>query len=118
MTRKEYLLELRKCSIKIEVASKVESVYGRSLPEEIKKMVSYSEDSIFFDDDYRTLSISEIIDAETDLHIDFAKRGLIPVIDCGENDFIVFNFESESWSKFNIVDESAFKKRDSLSDLL
>lgn len=118
MNRKEYLNEISKCSINAAVVSKVEKVYGFSLPTEIKQVVSYSEESIFFDDKYRTLSISEIIDADSDLHVDFTKRGMIPIIDCGENDFIIFSFESDIWFKFNIVDESIFKKRHSLSELL
>ena len=41
----------------------------------------------------------------------------IPLIDCGENDFIVYHFVDKIWSKFNIIDETVFKKN-SLKELL
>ena len=118
MTRKDYLVELGKCDINATAVSKVEATYGYELPEEIKQIVSYSAESIFFDDDYRALSFSEIMDATNDLHIDFVKCACIPVIDCGENDFIVYHFDTKTWTKFNIIDESVFKKRNSLFELL
>ena len=64
------------------------------------------------------LSYAEIVDAEKQLHVAFKDKGMIPLIDCGENDFIVYHFEKEIWSKFNIVDETVFAKRNSVEDIL
>lgn len=118
MTRKEYLNKLEKVSINVEIVNCVEAVYGHTLPTVIKQMLSFSKESVFFDDEFRTLSLSEILDAQADLHVDFKALGLIPVIDCGENDFIVYYFNDDSWSKYNIIDELSFKKRALLKDLL
>ena len=43
---------------------------------------------------------------------------MIPLADCGENDFIVYHFTDGSWSKFNIIDETEFKKRNALDEIL
>lgn len=118
MTKKEYLNSIANCKVINEKVAKIEKVYMNKIPEIIKKLISYSEQSIFFDDGYRSLSFSEIIDAEEDLHVDFVKQGIIPIIDCGENDFIVYHFNGNNWSLFNIVDECAFKERASLDELL
>lgn len=117
MTRKEYLQEIGKCKMNIVRVNEVEKAYGKELPEVIKRMVSYSEDSVFFDDDWRALSFSEIMEAEQDLHVDFARLEIIPIADCGENDFVVYHFAEKIWSKFNIVDETIFKKKSSLEEL-
>lgn len=118
MTKKEYLLLLEKGSINSSRIQEVQKIYKNELPEIIKKIVSYSENSIFFDDGYRVLSFQEIIDAEHDLHIGFAEMNIIPIMDCGENDFIVYHLKSNMWSKFNIIDESVFKKKTELNELL
>ena len=118
MTRKEYIVAIGKCNIASDAIPKIESVYGCSLAASIKRMLSYSEESVFFDDDFRTLSAAEILDAEKDLHVDFSSLQLIPVIDCGENDFIVYHAAEGNWSKFNIIEECVFKKRATLDELL
>ena len=118
MNRKEFLHIIEKSKIEEETVSKIENQYRHQVPQVIKEIVSYSQDSVFFEDGYRTLSVSEILEASTDLHIDFVNQGMIPIIDCGENDFIVYHFEESLWSKFNIIDECTFKKRTSLTDLL
>lgn len=118
MTRKEYIVAISKCSIASAVISKIEAVYECALPASIKRMLSYSEESVFFDDDFRTLSAAEILDAEKDLHVDFRSLHMIPVIDCGENDFIVYHTVDGNWSKFNIIEECVFKKRATLDELL
>ena len=49
---------------------------------------------------------------------DFDAKKILPLIDCGDNDFIVFHIGTNKWSRFNIVDECIFKERDSLEDVL
>ena len=118
MTRKEYLIQLKSASLDAKVVKQVENVYGCALPEVVKQILSFSKESVFFDDEWRALSPAEVIDAQEDLHIDFKAAGLIPLFDCGENDFIVYHISEDSLSKYNIVDEIVFKKRPRLEDLL
>ena len=117
MTIKDYLAEVIKCEVIDAKVAEIKKVYNKELPDIIKQIVSYSEESVFFDNEWRTLSFSEIVEAEKDLHVDFVKLGIIPVIDCGENDFIVYHFDDGVWSKFNIIDECSFKKKEELSGL-
>ncbi|MCD7855345.1 MAG: hypothetical protein LUG66_06995 [Clostridiales bacterium] len=118
MTKKEYLKEIGKCKISTERVRKLEDIYEYKICETIKQIISYSDKSVFFDDGSRILSFSEIAEAENDLHVDFIKLKIIPVVDCGENDFIVYHFDSNSWSLFNIIDECTFKERASIDKLL
>ena len=68
---------------------------------------------MFFDDDWRTLSVNEILDASKDLHVDFEKQLLLPIVDVGDNDFIVYHAEDGTWSKFNIIEGCHFKVKKS-----
>lgn len=87
------------------------------MPEIVKKIISSVDDTIFLEEDWRILSLSEIEDAEKDLHIEFGEKGILPLVDCGENDFIVYHFQDEIWSKFNIVDEVIFQKKNTIEEL-
>lgn len=118
MTRKEYLRHLTSVKIDVKRVNKVASEYGTELPEIIGKIVSDAKETIFFDDEYRVLSLDEIVEAENDLHVKFKEKGILPLVDCGENDFIVFHFNDDFWSKFNINDETVFQKRDRLEELM
>lgn len=118
MDKKEYLKEVESASINEKRVEKIEKLYNADLPETLKKIVSTAKETIFFDDGTRILSYDEIVDAEEDLHVAFKEKGIIPIADCGENDFIVYHFHDTIWSKFNIVDESVFKKKKNISDLL
>ena len=111
------LIELASGRLYVEPSDR--RVLNAELPVKVKcLMFEYSETSIFFDDGYRTLSVAEILEAEHDLHVDFISQHMIPVIDCGENDFVVYLFCDKVWSKFNIVDECFFKRRTSMRDLM
>ena len=96
----------------------LERQYGFPFPEIVAKVISRAAESIFFDDDGTILSFDEMVDAEADLHVSFSKLGLFSRADTGENDFIVYHAEDGSYSLFNIVDECAFRKRDSLDAML
>ena len=82
------------------------------------KLSQRAGESVFLDGGVRILSFDEIVAAKKDLHIEFKAKGMIPIVDCGENDFIVYHFNDNIWSKFNIVDESVFKKKKSIEELL
>lgn len=118
MTKKDFLSEIATCNVDQERVSKIEKVYNNTLPGTVKLLISFSEESVFFDDGCRTLSFSEIVDAEKDLHVNFVKLGILPLFDCNENDFIVYHFDEKNWSKYNIVDECSFKEKDTLDELL
>lgn len=118
MDKKEYFAKLELVSIDDKKMKTISELYSANLPEVLQKIISYAKDPIFFDDGIRILSYDEMIDAEEDLHIDFKRKGIIPVADCGENDFIVYHYNDSLWSKYNIIDESVFKKRRTIEELL
>ena len=118
MTKKEYIDQLNSTNIDQNKVNKLEALFGLKLPERVKKMMSVNDSAEFFDDGTRMLSYQEVVDAEQDLHVDFKALGIIPVAECGENDFIVFNAKDNIWSKFNIVDEIEFKKKKAFEELL
>lgn len=101
-----------------EKLKRIAELYSHQLPEIVIDLLSKDEKGYFLENDNRVLSCDEIIDAEKDLQVDFVKKGIIPIIDCGDNDFIVFILQTNKWAMYNIVDEVLFKKRDSLEDLI
>ena len=118
MTGKEYLRSLVNVKKDKKKAKKISDIYTNNLPDIIMKIVSNGEKTIFLDNGIRALSYDEIVDAERDLHVEFGNNGMIPLFDCGENDFIVYHFSNDKWSKFNIVDKVVFKTREKLEDLV
>lgn len=118
MKKNEYLSSLESVAIDAKKIEKIQKAYNVDLPEVIQKMITLANETLFFDDGTRVLSFEEIVDAEKDLHVAFKEKGIIPLVDCGENDFIVYHFGDRVWSKFNIVDETIFKKKNNLEELL
>ena len=117
MTKQDFLNKVMNSIVCAEKVSAIQTIYKNYFPDILAKLISFSDESVFFDDEWRSLSFDEIRDAEQDLHVSFSEKGLIPVLDCGENNFIVFQFSDSSWAKFNIIDEVLFKKKDKLSEL-
>lgn len=118
MTSKEYIMLLNEHKNDSITVKKIEKKYGTTLPNIIKRIISCSDETVFLDNDYRILSVNEVENAENDLHVNFKEKGIIPIVDCGDNDFIVYHFNDDFWSKFNIIDEIIFKKKESFEDML
>lgn len=116
MTGKEFILQLINESADKDVIKEIEAKYGMKLPMIVQKIVSYSHESIFFENGGRTLSTNEVLEASEDLHVDFSALKILPLFDTGDNDFIVYCIESDSWAKFNIIDECFFKQKKSLEE--
>ena len=119
MTKQEYLRSTNRFAIDQNKLQTIYAIYAGRFPEALERIISGSNESVFFDDDdMRILSFAEMVDAEQDLHIDFKSKKLMPIADCGDNDFIVYDYANNVWAKFNIVDETIFMKRAELGELL
>lgn len=116
MTGKEFLLQLNNHPINMDAIKEIEAKYRLHMPLLIQKIISISQESLFFDNTWRTLSFKEILDAPEDLHVDFVELKILPLFDTGDNDFIVYRFDDHVWSKFNIIDECFFKNKNLLED--
>ncbi len=118
MTSKQYVLEVIGTKDNKDRIEKLEGIYKTSFPDILRNIISAADESQFFDNDTRMLSFDEMVDAENDLHVEFSKLRIFPIMDCGENDFIVYHIDTKNWSMFNINDEISFKNRDLLEELL
>ena len=105
-------------SINLQFIEQIEQLYEVELSDSIKKTLSVKPEGEFIesDDILRLLSHEEILDASQDLSVDFIKMKLIPILDTGDNDYIVFDLEGGFWYKFNIVDAVKYKQRQSLTE--
>lgn len=119
MTIKEYLDKIKDLKIDEIKVNLIEKKYSDDLPKNVKRLISNCDKTIFFDSDdiLRLLSFPEIMNAEKDLHVGFNSRSIIPLFDCGDNDFIVYNYKEANWAKFNIVDEVVFKTKCNLEEM-
>ena len=106
---KEFIEKVKNNVIDLQRVEQIENVYKVSLPELAKHIISFKEKDIFFDD-YRILSYEEILAANEELHVPFTEERIIPFIDCMDNDFIVYDIDNKSWTKYNIVEKIKFGK--------
>ncbi|MDR1916116.1 MAG: SMI1/KNR4 family protein [Synergistaceae bacterium] len=99
---------------------KIEEKYSAKLPLEAIKILSVSDESTSLNDKsiFRILSLGEILDASDDMAVDFISKGLIPIIDVGDNDYISLDYNNQKWCLFNIADEIIFDTKDSVEDFV
>lgn len=117
MTVSMYMEKVSATNIDSELVEKISEEYDVKLPELVEKLISVSGKGAFVDG-YRFLSFSEILYAEEDWGISLKKKKIIPIVDCSDNDFIVYNACEKEWQMYNIVDEISFRHTDEFTDLL
>ena len=120
MKLKDELSDLVKIKIDTDFVNRLEKAYRVSLPIEVKRLVSLSKETVSYDDFplLRGLSHAEISDASSDMAVDFIGKGILPLFDTGENDYIVYDIIEKTWCKFNTVDDVKFSKSKTISALL
>lgn len=118
MTVQEYIKYVSSKETDKNKVMSIERIYKAVLPEKVQLIISNNDETVFFDNGIRILSFSEVVNAEEELHVDFKKYGIIPLFDCKDNDFIVYHYNEDIWSKFNIIDEVSFKNKDDFIELL
>ena len=117
MTMTECLVQINNIEIDSKVHRTLSETYSSTFPSIVERIVTFFQTGGFVCD-YRFLSLDEIEHADEDLHVDFINRKILPLIDCFDNDFIVYDFHGKKWMKFNIIELVAFNVKDSLEELL
>lgn len=117
MNRNDYLRELPNRKIDELKVKQIEELYECTVSEEVKRIISNCDKTIFLDDDYRVLSFEEILEAPETLCELFVENKMIPLFDCMDNDFIVYKADSHKWLMFNTEDEMDFDEAEYLADL-
>ena len=119
MKIKDFLADIKKVKVDENIKNSMFEVYGEYVPEEILAILSYtSKPELFDDNESRTLSLREILQAEKLFKIPFASAKYVPIIDKGNNDFIIYNGEKKKWSMYNILEESVFDESDIIDNLI
>ncbi len=116
MTFKEYMSSIAGNNIDTAYMESLKSKYCDNLPEAILEIFSNAENTVFLKNSRRVLSYDEVMNASEELHVGFKEMGLIPIVDCGENNFIVYQFKEHSYAMFNITDETLFMIKSSLDE--
>lgn len=116
MTIHEYIDKIQQLERHVALINDIEDRYQMSLPEVLKDIISNSREPVFLEDDVRILSISEILNANKTLSVDFIALGMIPFADCYDNDFAVYCRDGK-WAIFNIIDECKFDETDDILNL-
>lgn len=119
MKLKDKLINIVNVQIDTGFVAQLERAYG-VLPIEVKRLVSLNKETISYDDFslLRSLSHAEITDASSDMAVDFIGKGLLPLFDVGDNDYIVYDVAEKTWCRFNIVDEVKFSISKTITELL
>lgn len=118
MDIKVYLETINNIEINIEIVKSVEDRYKTSLPEGVKKIISVVLDDYFISDKCRVLSVKEILMSEEFTGVDFTSLNMIPLIDCKDDDYIVYDFTVKKYVMYNTFDEVGFREADSFVELL
>ena len=118
MTYKEYLQAAEKWDINQALVSRVEQAYTMELPKILQQIVSHADDPVFFDDGTHVFSYSEILDAENTLDVAFREKGLIPIVDYYDGNYVVYNCNGHDWAIYSAIDDLSFKRRPTLAEVL
>lgn len=118
MTREEFISELKNIEPNQETAQRLNYVYQMVVPTEIVKILSFYDSPEFFDEnESRTLYLKEVINAEEENDVPFKSAKLVPIVDLGDNDFIVYDGNKKIWCVYNIIDEILFSEGQSFEEV-
>lgn len=111
---KDFLNDQSNIKINDYYVDTVEKKYGTSLPQELKRLVSYTTNGVVFDsaDDFYMLSHDEIIDYKNEIKL------FIPLFTRNNKNYIGFDYEHLLYKEFSAQKEikSSFVLADLLKD--
>lgn len=106
-------------TLNADLAQKLALAYGREIPALVLSLCSTEPGGAFLEGSFcRKMDVDEIRESKDFWQVDFPAIGLLPIFDCGDNDFIAYRFSDGKWVKFNIVDEICFRESDDWKTLI
>ena len=119
MTKLEFISAAQNTTPNASLIKALKCKYGVSFPESIGRILSVLPQGGFLegDDLCRVMSSSEIVSANETLHTDFVGKKLLPILDLGDNIFVVFDFSRHDFGRFNLNDELVYKHSGKLDDI-
>lgn len=118
MDKKDFVSKLNSIQIVVDKVETMQKEYGVELSQEMKRIVSQSVEPLFFEDDCRMLSYGEILKADIEFETNFKELGIIPFIECFDNDFVVYDVKSGKYGMYNIIDKVIFSDNKTLEEVL
>jgi hypothetical protein len=110
----EIMEKLNNTLVSTEKSELLSKMYGTTLPDIIYKILSCKLEDNFISENIRLLYSSEMLDADKA----FVDKGLVPVADCMDNDYVVYRIRDQKWCLYNLFDECEFSIHDDLEELI
>lgn len=118
MNKLEFMKFILESEINLDRVNQIEDIYKAQLPELLAKIVSVAGQVTFFDEERRALSFEGIIYASEDIGVDFVDKGMIPIIDAYDLNYIVYMVKEQKWAVFNVADDDIFEEDVLLENIL
>lgn len=120
MTREEYLDNSNLISFNTQKINELENLYGGKIRDlDVKKILSSAGDkSLFLDGIWRALSYNEIVNFDQYNKTNLKEKHLIPIFDILDDTFIVYNIDTGSYAKYNIIDNRLYETESNLREYI
>ena len=120
MTREEYLDNSNLISFNTQKINELENLYGGKIRDlNVKKILSSAGDkSLFLDGIWRALSYNEIVNFDQYNKTNLKEKHLIPIFDILDDTFIVYNIDTGSYAKYNIIDDRLYENESNLREYI
>lgn len=95
----------------------LEKKYNITIAGQLKEILLFCEnDPIHFYEQRRLLSIDEILNYNLELQIE--DKNIIPLVDCYDNDFLIYDVESKTFMFCYIVDGIKYDKLNDINEFI
>ena len=90
MNYKDFLATIRYNAENANKVKQIEQLYSAIIPDAVACIISNLDKTVFLDSEsfVRLLDYQEVLDAEADLNVEFVSKGIIPLFDLGDNDYL------------------------------
>ncbi len=114
MNIQQYLELIKITEINPTAIESFEQVFKFKPNDYLEHLLSVEMNDYFIGDEYRVISLKEILNPQGFFGVDFVDLKMIPLVDLMDGDYIIYNIQSEMYEAYNVYDEIAFIEASSL----